>query len=49
VKTFDRAELLAFLKAVDTNLDRPAKILIIGGAAAALRYGATRKTQDIDT
>jgi hypothetical protein len=49
VKTFDRAELRAFLKAVDANLDRSAKMLIIGGAAASLRYGATRKTQDIDT
>src|SRR4051812_49029398 len=43
------AELVRFLKAVDSRLTAPTRLLVIGGAAAALHYGATRGTSDIDT
>jgi hypothetical protein len=41
-------ELSRFLKAVDRHLERPERVVIIGGAAAALHYGARRATIDID-
>jgi hypothetical protein len=49
LRRYTRAELVTFLKAVDANLTSPADLLIIGGAAATLRYGATSATRDIDT
>ena len=42
-------ELEHFVEAIDAALTEPASILVIGGAAAALAYGATRPTDDIDT
>ena len=42
-------ELERFVEAIDEALTEPASILVIGGAAAALAYGATRPTDDIDT
>jgi Nucleotidyltransferase of unknown function (DUF6036) len=42
-------ELERFVGAIDEALTEPASILVIGGAAAALAYGATRATDDIDT
>lgn len=42
-------ELERFVRAIDQALSEPASILVIGGAAAALAYGATRPTDDIDT
>jgi hypothetical protein len=42
-------ELERFVEAIDAALSEPASILVIGGAAAALAYGATRPTDDIDT
>lgn len=41
-------ELLRFLEAVDRHLEAPERIVMIGGAAAALAYGARRATIDID-
>jgi hypothetical protein len=38
-----------FVRAVDAALSEPASLLVIGGAAAVLGYGATRPTEDIDT
>jgi hypothetical protein len=38
-----------FVRAVDAALAEPASLLVIGGAAAVLGYGATRPTEDIDT
>lgn len=38
-----------FVRAVDAALSEPSSILVIGGAAAVLGYGATRPTEDIDT
>ncbi len=39
-------ELERFVEAIDAALPEPASILVIGGAAAALAYGATRPTDD---
>ncbi|MCP3980163.1 MAG: hypothetical protein GY716_12730 [bacterium] len=38
-----------FLRSVDTHLSKQQSVILIGGAAAALAYGATRVTTDIDT
>jgi hypothetical protein len=46
---FSKDELLKFLQAVDDSLSEPVELTIIGGAAAALHYGATQVTNDIDT
>jgi hypothetical protein len=43
------SDLGRFLQAVDAALEEPARLLVIGGAAAALHYGAKRHTADIDT
>jgi len=47
--TFGRDEILAFLAEVDSELDGPAGMEIIGGAAALLAYGAQSPTKDINT
>ena len=44
-----RLDLVRFLKAVDHALARPAEVVIIGGAACAIRYGVLYATRDIDT
>ncbi len=44
-----RGDIENFLRALDRALKGPATMLVIGGTAAVLRYGATRATQDIDT
>ena len=44
-----RLDLVRFLKAVDHALARPAQVVIIGGAACAIRYGVLHATRDIDT
>jgi hypothetical protein len=49
VKAYTPAELRRFLTAVDSTLERPADVVIIGGAAAAIAYGVTSGTRDIDT
>lgn len=49
MRTYLRAELEEFLKATDAALGSPVEVILIGGAAAALHYGATRPTRDIDT
>jgi hypothetical protein len=48
-RRYTRDELLKFLRGLDEGLEAPTELLVIGGAAAALRYGATRATKDIDT
>jgi hypothetical protein len=45
---FDRAQLVAFLRALDRRLRRPATAVVIGGAAAAVAYDSGTKTADID-
>lgn len=47
--TFQPEEVRRFLEAVDRALRQPAEVIVIGGSAAALRYGVTRATEDIDT
>ena len=49
MRTYLKADLERFLHAVDEALDGPVEVILIGGAAAALHYGATRPTRDIDT
>jgi hypothetical protein len=49
VRAYLKTELERFLRAVDAALDGPVDVILIGGAAAALHYGATRPTRDIDT
>lgn len=45
---FGRAQLVSFLRALDRNLLRPARAVVIGGAAAAVAYDAGTKTADVD-
>jgi hypothetical protein len=49
VRQYGRDELVAFLRRIDSKLDAPADIVVIGGAAAMLAYGAVGPTKDIDT
>lgn len=49
MKRFAREDLLAFLRAVDRHAPKEATLVIIGGAAAALSFGAPGGTIDIDT
>ncbi len=45
---FDRAQLVAFLRALDRNLGQPSRAVVIGGAVAAVAYDSGTKTADID-
>jgi hypothetical protein len=49
VRYYARAEIERFLRAVDKALKRRATIIVIGGGAAALKYGIDDSTTDIDT
>jgi hypothetical protein len=49
LRRYRRYEIEQFLTAVDAALSQPARVVIIGGSAAMLRYGVTRATHDIDT
>ncbi len=49
MKRFTREELRSFLKAVDKHAPRNSRMVIIGGAAAMLSFGAVGGTIDIDT
>ncbi|MFL5307541.1 MAG: DUF6036 family nucleotidyltransferase [Polyangia bacterium] len=48
-RKYTREELVKFLRSMDGVLEDTTEILVIGGAAAALKYGATASTKDIDT
>ncbi len=48
VKQFPPEELNRFLRKVDELLTQECSLVIIGGAAAALAYGVSRTTTDID-
>ncbi|HUG55226.1 MAG TPA: DUF6036 family nucleotidyltransferase [Vicinamibacteria bacterium] len=39
---------MAFLRAIDRNLGKPAVVMVIGGAAAAVAYHSDTRTADID-
>lgn len=41
-------DISRLLKATDELLEREFSLIIIGGAAASLAYGATKTTTDID-
>ena len=45
---FGRPQLVAFLRSLDRHLRRPSKIVVIGGAAAAVAYNSGTTTADID-
>jgi hypothetical protein len=47
--TFSKDEILTFLSAVDAELKKKIKIILIGGAAAILAFGHQRVSSDIDT
>jgi hypothetical protein len=49
VNVYPPADLERFLRAVDSALSKPVHVTVIGGAAAAIRYGAHRATRDVDT
>ena len=46
---FSYDELVRFIQCVDVLIEEPTALIIVGGAAATLRYGATGTTKDIDT
>jgi hypothetical protein len=49
MRVYGPEELRRFLTAMDGALKRPAEIVVIGGAAAAIEYGVASGTRDIDT
>ncbi len=49
MKRFAPSELVSFLSAVDDALSHRVEVIVIGGTAAAVHYGVSRTTQDIDT
>ena len=49
MKRYSARQLATFLRALDEELESPLDVVLIGGAAAALAYQATRTTLDIDT
>lgn len=48
-RKYTREELVRFVRSLDLFIDEPTNLFVIGGAAAALEYGATGSTKDIDT
>lgn len=48
MKQFLPEDLVSLLTHVDALLDKPFDLLVIGGAAASLAYGARKTTTDID-
>ena len=49
MKNYSRSEIESFLLAIDEHLTKKFSVIIIGGTAAALAYGAQDYTRDIDT
>ena len=49
MRSYLRADLERFLKAVDGSLRRRVEVVVIGGAAAGIHYGVAGGTRDIDT
>jgi len=44
----DRDDLIELLRQVDASLESPIEIVVVGGAAMILHFGAERATRDID-
>lgn len=49
IQKYDRDDLERFLVAIDAGLSEPYTLIVIGGAAAALAYGVSTFTRDIDS
>lgn len=49
LKRHGRAEIERFVIAIDAAIEEPTAVLVIGGAAAIIHYGAESPTHDIDT
>ena len=49
MRVYTPEELRRFLAAMNRALERPAAVVVIGGAAAAIEYGVASGTRDIDT
>ena len=49
MRSYLRADLERFLKAVNGSLRRRVEVVVIGGAAAVIHYGVAVGTRDIDT
>lgn len=49
MRSYLRADLERFLRAVDGALGRRVEVVVIGGAAAVIHYGVAGGTRDIDT
>ncbi|HWU44608.1 MAG TPA: DUF6036 family nucleotidyltransferase [Bdellovibrio sp.] len=49
MREYNEEELENFLKKIDSYLEKPAEIIIVGGTAAILAYHISDATQDIDT
>jgi hypothetical protein len=45
---FDRAQLVAFIRALDRHPPEKARVVVIGGAAASVGYNSNTNTADID-
>lgn len=48
LRAFTPDEMRAFFEALGQSFDHPAELVVVGGAGAILRHGATRPTVDID-
>ena len=48
-RAFTAEEIRAFFEALSESFAAPAELVVVGGAGAILRHGATRPTVDIDT
>jgi hypothetical protein len=48
LQTFDRTDLVAFLRAVDARLSGPGAIRLIGGAVISLAHVPSYQTRDVD-
>jgi hypothetical protein len=44
----DKTELLEALKDLDSHLPSPCDVVVVGGAAMILQFGAARATRDVD-
>jgi hypothetical protein len=49
VLVYLKPDLERFLQVVDEGLTQPAKVTVIGGAAAVLQFDVQNATRDIDT
>jgi len=44
----DRSALISALRDLDAELAEPVEVVVVGGAAMILHFGAARATQDVD-